>query len=395
MKRNIIVTETAALLPDEQPVEIVERKGIGHPDTLCDGIAERIAVEYVRWCREHGGVLLHHNFDKVQLVAGEVDVHFGGGEMLKPIRIQIAGRGTRQTPDGRAIPVDLIAINAAKTYLRQTMRHLDPDRHCVIDCYAGRGAGELAQTVAHVTANDTSAGVAHWPFSRLETAVYQTCQAINQEMMAQFPIGEDVKVMGARLNDDLAFTCAVPFLASEVHNLAQYRSLKTAVQQAISAYARPFASGEVQVQLNMADDEEAGDVYLTLTGSSGEQGDDGAVGRGNRITGLITPFRPSSLEATAGKNAISHVGKLYNVLALAAARAIVEQVTAVRQAQVFILSQIGQPLARPFVVTAVVQSTAEALPVAARREVEEVLANCLDQLDGLREALIDGNIPLF
>lgn len=395
MKRNIIVTETVGLLPDEQPVEIVERKGIGHPDTLCDGMAERIAVEYARWCREHGGALLHHNFDKVQLVAGEVEVHYGGGEMLKPIRIQIAGRGARQTSDGRAIPVDLIAINAAKTYLRQTMRHLDPDRHCVIDCYASRGAGELSRTVAHVTANDTSVGVAHWPFSRLETAVYQTCQVINQELIEQFPVGEDVKVMGVRVNDDLMLTCAVPFLANEVHNLAQYRSLKTAVQQAIAAYARQFAPGEVHVHLNMADDEEAGEIYLTLTGTSGEHGDDGAVGRGNRITGLITPFRSSSLEASAGKNAISHVGKLYNVLALEAARAIVEQVTAVRQAQVFILSQIGQPLERPFVMTAMVQAAEKPLPLAARCEVEVVLEHCLGQIDRLREAIMDGSIALF
>jgi S-adenosylmethionine synthetase len=395
MKPNIIVTETAALLPDEQPVEIVERKGIGHPDTLCDGMAERIALEYTRWCREHGGALLHHNFDKVQLVAGEVDIHYGGGEMLQPIRIQIAGRGSSQTPDGHPIPIDLIAINAAKTHLRQTMRYLDPDRHCVIDCYAGRGAGELARTVAHVTANDTSVGVAHWPFSRLETAVYQTCQAINQDLIDQFPIGEDVKVMGVRVHDDLTLTCAIPFLASEVQNLAQYRSLKTAVQQAVATYARQFASGKVSVHLNMADDEEAGDVYLTLTGTSGEHGDDGAVGRGNRVTGLITPFRPSSLEATAGKNAISHVGKLYNVLALEAARTIVEQVTAVRQAQVFILSQIGQPLERPFMTTAVVQAAEKALPLGTKREVEGVLDNCLNQIDRLREAIIDGNFPLF
>ena len=269
MKRNITVTEVSALLADEQPVEIVERKGIGHPDTLCDGIAERIAMDYTHWCQEHGGVLLHHNFDKVQLVAGEVDVHFGGGEMLKPIRIQIAGRGMPRMPDGRSIPIDVIAINAAKAHLRQTMRHLDPDRHCVIDCYAGRGAGELVRTVADVTANDTSVGVAHWPLSLLETAVYQTCQIINHDLIHHFPIGEDVKVMGVRLNDEITLTCAVPFLATEVHNLAQYRSFKKAVQQAIATYAQQLASRAVQVHLNMADDEEAGAVYLTLTGTSG------------------------------------------------------------------------------------------------------------------------------
>jgi S-adenosylmethionine synthetase len=352
-------------------------------------------VVYTRWCRDHGGALLHHNFDKVQLVAGEVNVHFGGGEMLKPIRIQIAGRGTAQLPDGRPIPIDLIAIDAAKAHLRQTMRHLDPDRHCVVDCYAGRGAGELVRTVADVTANDTSVGVAHWPLSPLETAVYHTCQSINHDLIHHFPIGEDVKVMGARLNDEITFTCAIPFLATEVPHLAQYRSLKAAVRQAIATYARQLTAKAVQVHLNTADNEEAGEVYLTLTGTSAEQGDDGAVGRGNRITGLITPFRPTSLEATAGKNAFSHVGKLYNVLALKAAQAIVNQVAAVRQVQVFILSQIGQPLDQPFVVAAAVQPAQKGLDLGTRHEVQEVLNEYLNQMDQLREEIIEGDIPLY
>ncbi len=395
MKSEIIVTKTITSPPEEQPVEIVERKGIGHPDTLCDGIAERISVEYSRWCREHGGVLLHHNFDKVQLVAGEVDVHYGGGEMLKPIRIQIAGRGTTQTPDGRPIPVHLIALKAAKAYLRQTMRYLDPERHCIVDCYAGPGAGELAHTVDQVTANDTSIGVAHWPLSLLETAVYHTCQAINEELIEQFPIGEDVKVMGVRLGEEISLTCAVPFMAEGVQNQSEYQALKAAVREAIAIQAQAVVSRPVAVHLNTADNEEMGDVYLTLTGTSAEQGDDGAVGRGNRISGLITPFRASSLEAAAGKNAISHVGKLYNVLALEAAKAIVEQVEGVRQAQVFLLSQIGRPLDRPFVAAAEVQPTRHKIDADTIGEVKAVIVDCLGQVDKIREKIIQGEVPLF
>src|SRR4030043_2308462 len=110
MDRNIVVTEAVGRFIEEYPVEIVERKGIGHPDSLCDGIAERISLEYTQWCQKNLGAQLHHNFDKVQLVAGEVEVHPGGGQMLKPIRIQIAGRGTQYAPDGRTVPMDIIAI---------------------------------------------------------------------------------------------------------------------------------------------------------------------------------------------------------------------------------------------------------------------------------------------
>ncbi|HRQ38105.1 MAG TPA: methionine adenosyltransferase [Chloroflexota bacterium] len=395
MQHNIIVTQASALPTAAQPVEIVERKGIGHPDSLCDGIAERISVAYMHWCQEHGGTLLHHNFDKVQLVAGEVDVHFGGGEMLKPIRIQIAGRGTPQTPDGRAIPIDLIAINAAKTYLRQTMHHLDPDRHCVIDCFAGRGDPQLAHTVAHITANDTSIGVAHWPLSPLEETVLGVCQTINGPLREQFPIGEDVKVMGARLHDEVMLTCAVPFLAESVHDLAQYRSLKTAVQQTITTLAAAYTTLPVTVYLNMADDEAVGDIYLTLTGTSGECGDDGAVGRGNRVNGLITPFRPASLEAAAGKNPISHVGKLYNVLALHMAQAIVAQVTAVSQAQVFLLSQIGQPLNRPLTAAVMLHLADGVLQTAVKHQVAQIINDQLEHMGHIRDEIVNGTISLF
>jgi S-adenosylmethionine synthetase len=51
MKRNIVVSRSAEMWIEDRPVEIVERKGIGHPDSLCDGIAERISVEYTRWCQ--------------------------------------------------------------------------------------------------------------------------------------------------------------------------------------------------------------------------------------------------------------------------------------------------------------------------------------------------------
>src|SRR5215510_2101262 len=133
-KRNIVVVESTETWIEDRPVEIVERKGIGHPDSLCDGMAERVSVEYTRWCQENLGAPLHHNFDKVQLVAGDVDVNYGYGVMTKPIRLQIAGRGTPVSPDGKVVPMDMIAIEATKKHVRETMKYLDPDKHMVIDC---------------------------------------------------------------------------------------------------------------------------------------------------------------------------------------------------------------------------------------------------------------------
>lgn len=393
-QNNIVVTPANRPWIEDLPVEVVERKGIGHPDTLCDGMAERIARAYAEWCLEHVGRPLHHNFDKVQLVAGQAAVSFGGGEMLKPIRVQIAGRATDTTPDGRAVPVAILAIEAAKAHLRETVRHLDPERHCVVDSYVGSGASELVHVVERVTANDTSFGVAHWPFSQLERTVYETTQFINAQLRYRLPIGEDVKVMGTRRRNEITLTCAIPLLSREVPSLEAYREVKTAVREAVQTFAVARTPRSVRVAINTADDASSGDVYLTLTGTSAECGDDGAVGRGNRVTGLITPFRAASLEASAGKNALSHAGKLYNVLALRMAQAVVAEVPDVREAEIVLLSQIGRALSEPLVANVAVQPRRE-LTDTMRDAVAAVVQAQLDDIDGARRHILAGDARLF
>ena len=395
MDRNIVVSQSPEMWIEERPVEIVERKGVGHPDTLCDGIAERISVEYTRWCQENLGAQLHHNFDKVQLVAGDVAVDFGGGQMLKPIHIQIAGRGTPMAPGGVPVPMDTLAIGAAKSTISETMRYLDPAVHCVIDCFAGRGDSQLIHTVDEVTANDTSFGVAHWPLSELERTVYDTCNFINFELIDQFPIGEDVKVMGARLDSHIILTCAVPFIASETRNIDQYREYKNTLREKTFSFADGRNSREMEVYINTADDESDGTAYLTITGTSAECGDDGAVGRGNRVTGLITPFRPASLEAAAGKNPISHVGKLYNVLALESAKRIVDGVKGIRQAEVILLSQIGRPVDQPLVASVIIYPEGYELTEKTKHEVSQVLDDCLANISWIRKKLASRELILY
>jgi len=393
-KRNIVVTEATGPSVEDMPVEIVERKGIGHPDSLCDGIAERISVEYTRWCQEELGVMLHHNFDKVQLVAGEVELGYGGGEITKPILIQIAGRGV-PTWKGREIPLDDIAVEAAKAHIRETMRNLDPDEHMEIHSYVGRGASELQYVVERVTANDTSFGVSHWPRSGLEHAVYETAQYINHQLLDDFPIGEDVKVMGMRRNGMLVLTVAMPFLATEIADRDAYAEARDGAEAAVQAFAEQLDHRDVTVVVNTADDLESDKVYLTLTGTSAEMGDDGAVGRGNRVNGVIAPFRSASLEAACGKNPISHVGKVYNVLALSAAQEIVDTVTDVREATVYILSQIGAPLDAPLMATALVRSVNGALTSEVSGDVERVLDARLAGVHQVREGILSREMCLF
>jgi S-adenosylmethionine synthetase len=71
------------------------------------------------------------------------------------------------------------------------------------------------------------------------------------------------------------------------------------------------------------------------------------VGRGNRVNGLITPYRPMSLEAAAGKNPVSHTGKLYNLLAERIAGRIAGGLEGVDEAYCYLLSRIGSPVSEP------------------------------------------------
>ncbi len=396
MKRNITVTETTATKINELPVEIVERKGIGHPDSLCDGIASEISREYSRWCQKNLGVLLHHNFDKVQLVAGESKVSFGQGVMVRPIHIQIAGRGTREY-NGQAVPVDTIAITTARNYLKKALKNLDIDSQVVIDCFAGRGSSDLTNTVNRVKANDTSFGVAHWPRSILEHLVFEVSQLLNTNLLYLFPIGEDTKVMGCRRENLITLTCAVPFISREVKDAEEYLKLKKELTARVEAFARELTPPELTlvIDINHADNPEHGDYYLTLTGTSAECGDDGQVGRGNRVTGYIAPFRPSSLEATCGKNAISHVGLIYNVLALVIAKKLVAEVAEVDEASVYILSQIGAPVSEPLVANAVVRLNDKKLRGKVLTNIHRIIDTSLAEVHKTTRDILDGKISLF
>jgi S-adenosylmethionine synthetase len=149
------------------------------------------------------------------------------------------------------------------------------------------------------------------------------------------------------------------------------------------------------VDVNTADDDAAGEVYLTMTGTSAECGDDGSVGRGNRVTGLITPFRTASLEAAAGKNPISHVGKIYNVLSFLAAKEIVSEVPEIHEASVYILSQIGHPLDQPLIATATIKPTKGALTPELEAKVKAVLDRRLEKVHEARILMAEQKVKLY
>lgn len=384
-----------------EDAELVERKGLGHPDTICDALAEALSRALSAHYLERFGVILHHNVDKALLVGGSARPRFGGGEVLEPIEIHLAGRATTRVGND-SVPLEDIARECATAWLGENLRWLDVERHVRIHVHVRSGSLDLSELfrrrerVGAVLANDTSIGVGFAPLSRLEQLVLDVEQALNApEFRRAHPAGgEDVKVMGRRDADVWALTVARAFVDRHLPDLDAYLAAKRVVAERARELCAA-AAPNLPVVVNGSDDPDAGSVYLTVTGLSAEAGDDGQVGRGNRVNGLITPHRPMSLEAAAGKNPVSHVGKLYNLTAHAAARALVEELPSVRHAQVFFVSCIGRPIDRPDLaqVRVVLRDPAELPALSAK--IGEVVSSALAGLPELLPRLLRGDIRVY
>jgi S-adenosylmethionine synthetase len=332
---------------------MVERKGIGHPDTLCDMLAEAVSAGLSRIYLERFGTVLHHNVDKALLIGGAAQPEFGGGTILEPIEITLAGRATRRF-GAALIPVEELAFELAHEWLAAHIHNLEP-AHVRIVPRIRETSPDLAAlfgrrgTKGAPLANDTSMGVGFAPLDRLERAVLAIERHLaSEEIRRAHPeIGDDVKVFGLREGEMLKITVACAFVARHVRDLVDYRAKKERVRALVKAAAAQAAHGSVEVDVNTADGDTADSIYLTVTGLSAEAGDDGQVGRGNRVNGLITPCRPMSLEAAAGKNPLTHTGKLYNLLADRICRALVAEIPGVEEAYCYLVSRIGSPIDEP------------------------------------------------
>jgi S-adenosylmethionine synthetase len=338
--------------PAALPIEIVERKGLGHPDTICDALAEAVSVGLSRFYLDRFGAILHHNADKALLRGGAARPRFGGGDVLQPIELYLAGRATAAV-GGVHVPLDELALEASRDWLKQHLRHLDPSRHVRIHTLLRPTSTDLTELYERrcgaPLANDTSFGVGYAPLDTLERVVLAVELALNAPATrARHPeLGEDVKVMGVRTGEAIRLTLACALVSRHIADLDDYREKKAGIARLAIGAACEAGGGEVEVAVNTADGDSESSVYLTVTGLSAEAGDDGQVGRGNRPNGLITPYRPMSLEAPAGKNPVTHVGKLYNLVAGRIAQAIVAEVPAAIEAYCWIMSRIGDPIDEP------------------------------------------------
>ncbi|WIM44709.1 methionine adenosyltransferase [Methanosarcina mazei] len=398
MARNIKVEELLQTPIEKQQIELVERKGIGHPDSISDGLAEAVSRalcrEYITKC----GAVLHHNTDETQIVAGRSSPKFGGGEVLQPIYMLLAGRATKEF-EGAELATESVALKAARNYLRNTMVNMDLERDVIIDCKLGTGSSDLRDVFKRdrvPMANDTSFGVGHAPFSELENIVYNTERQLLTDLKSRMPaIGEDMKIMGLRDGDDISLTICSGMIGRYVDDLDSYINMTQEMKTYTEELAARYTERNVNVFVNTADNLKASCVFLTVTGTSAEMGDDGSVGRGNRCNGLITPNRPMSMEATSGKNPINHIGKIYNLLSTQMARDIVKQVPDVQDVYIRLLSQIGKPIDQPLVASAQIIPKEGTSFANVKSEAEVVIDDWLSNVTKITEMVIRGELNTF
>jgi S-adenosylmethionine synthetase len=397
----ILIEQLPNLPVSRQHVELVERKGLGHPDSMCDAITESVSVSLCREYLEAAGRVLHHNIDKGLLVAGQTSPALGGGTVQAPMRLIFGDRATCEW-HGRKFPIGEIAEAAARLWIREHLRFVDPARHVVFQNELQPGSPELLDLFSRdrIGANDTSAAVGYAPMTETERLVLAAEHLLNsRDFKERFPeAGEDIKVMGLRRGRDLHLTVALAFVDRFVPSERVYFERKEAIRHELHTDLSADLHGlhTLHIDINTLDmpARGLGGMYLTVLGTSAEGGDGGQVGRGNRVNGVISRNRPMSIEAAAGKNPVSHVGKIYNLLTHQIANHIHTSVPGIEEVYVWLCSQIGHPVEQPWIVSAQLALKPDATLTDVRPAINRIIENELADISSCCQRLARGELAI-
>lgn len=386
-------------------IEIVEKKGQGHPDTICDSLMDSMSVALCKAYKEKFGVILHHNLDKCLLTAGRSEPKFSGGKIIFPMSIFMGDRATVAVGD-KFLDIDKIFIENGKDWFRRNLRYVDVNTGVKFHPVFQPGSQNLVdnfnrKTTKYLGANDTSATVGYYPFTPTERVVKSLENCLNSySFHKNYPeAGEDVKIMVYRNKDKLDLTVAIAFVDTFIKNEQDYFAKKQEIELEIKGFVSTYSDLEVNnLYLNALDRKGGGTdgLYLTVSGTSGESGDSGQVGRGNDPSGIIPLCRPMASEAAPGKNPVSHVGKIYNALCFKIAKDIYYRL-GVDDIYVWLVSRIGKPINEPAVVS--VQLHNGLVPTEIQTNEREIIENVVDQnfehLDEFCVKLSEGKIKLW
>jgi len=385
--------------PADLPVEVVERKGIGHPDTLADALAERMSVAYARYTRSRFGAVLHHNLDKLYLRGGHARTGLGTFVMTEPFVLVIGGRVSSSFADEEVdsrgifeeVARDYFATVLPRFDSREWLRieHVTTDRSRFPTWFHPRGLNDLPE-LHKPTASDTVAVTAWWPNTATENLVLQVERHLNQEATGpRHPhLGQDIKVMASRKGRYVTLTANVPVFPDAAPTPDAYDDVLEKLHTELMQVASETLGDELEVELRVNTQTEnpfsPKRHYLLGTGTCLELGEEGFVGRGNGASGLIPIHRPKSVEATFGKNPTYHSGKVYTLYAEEIARRIHREHGAA--ATVTIVAANGDPLRNPACVSVTLHGH------ASKGAVEAIIDDTLVAVDHLALAIDDGRL---
>lgn len=317
--------------PAKKNLEIVERKGLGHPDTLADALAELVSINYSKFCLDNFGAVLHHNIDKLYIGAGLFRSDFGYCERVKPVQIFINGRMSDSFGGQK---IDLVgmqretilkylhAILPRLSELDIVINHNATQNSRLPHWFSPRDIRDLPE-YSKLSAGDSAVCIFSWPLSPVENLVY-SLEEFFWDKTGNFPhpkfnyIGQDIKVMAIRQGRKVDVGIRLPIISTSVKGPEEYRAAVHLIQQQVMDFACEIASEKLDLILNV----NANKPYLLGIGSCIECGEEGLVGRGNSNSGLISVFRPHSVEAPSGKNPVYHTGRVLNFLVMNLSKAL-------------------------------------------------------------------------
>lgn len=401
---------------NNQKFEVVETKGKGHPDNICDTLAEKISANYSKYCLEQYGVILRHMIDKLSILGGGSKVKFGGGEMIAPIRMLINGRFTNKYRN-KKIDYMQIVTNTIKDYFKELFPLLDVDKYLLIidNTHHNEGPGviynsddttnnermkffeavdnqDAARHNNHNKCNDTSTTVSYYPMSKLEQTVLNIEQTLNSDKYKKKNpwTGNDIKVMGIRKDKKIEVTCCVPLISKYIKDISDYKNKLKMIEKDINKIINKFfKNNETYLYLNTRDSYENNDLYMTLIGSAIESGDEGAVGRGNRSRGVIPFSRNFSMEASCGKNPVYHTGKLFTAIGDLLSQKIYDEFKV--ENVVYCTSRMGDSIKNPWNVSVELNKN---ISDYDKKKIDKYVNDILKNHDKVTEEIINRNLKL-
>lgn len=358
-----IQIETNCTFLGEKDIEVVERKGIGHPDTIADGIAETISVDYSKYCLDKYGLILHHNVDKISVLGGLAKIDWGSTEIIEPIRVVLNGR-ISQSFAGEKIPVDEICVQGSMRFLSKALPNLDLAKDVKFiheyTTYSKNPKWFNPESVQDLPeykrlfANDTSAVASSFPLTLTECLVLKIEGFFyNSSQEPVYPeCGQDIKVMAVRTKQFIDIRVCFPVILKYCSSVKDYWDITDKVYNELCLFIARNLPSEYTFNLELNQKRElcgtkteAKYLYAVVGGSALDYGEEGVVGRGNNRNGIIPMFRPFSMEAACGKNPVYHVGKVLGVVGDEVSRVLHKQTG--QPVEILLVAKNGDNLLEP------------------------------------------------